>query len=527
MNSSSFFKSKNQQSEKNSSSELADQAQQTEQSKQSQQAQQTEKLHQSYHAQYTQHTYQSPYPQGFQDHQEVRILIIDDEPSIREVLCLTLKDEGFVVQTASNGQEGLQKLRDFTPHIVFLDIWMPGSLDGIDVLTQAKKQFVDTEFIMISGHGSIETAVRSTKLGAWDFIEKPLSMDRILINVSNILHFQQEKTQKKGLLIQFQKNLALVGESPVLVAIKEKITHIGTHNKPVLILGEKGSGSRLVAQNIHFASACAGLPFVELNCANIPVDLFDYEVFGWSQGVLPGQPFEQKGKLELAQGGTLYLAEAHCISESSQYKLVRFLKTKQFQRAGSQVFLSSQTRVIFSSSEGFSILKKPYFTDAVQSSEIGDDSWLDKVEIPALRERQEDIMPLFWHFSDSILREQGVNRKTLSLESQEVLKKYSWPGNLREFRNFVERLYLLTPTESIEVHDLYFAGLPSEGGSAFYQMNFRLARSQFEKQFLVEKLKEFDGNISKTAEAIGLERSYLHRKLKAYGIGIGTGENVL
>jgi len=437
-----------------------------------------------------------------------RILVVDDEAPIREVLLATLKDEGFTVQTASNGEEGLKKLKDFTPQIVFLDIWMPGSLDGVEVLTQAKKQFPETEFVMISGHGTIETAVKSTRLGAWDFIEKPLSMDRILINISNILHFQNEKAQKQGLLAQFKKSIALIGESEPMVNLKHWISQISATDRPVILIGERGSGRRLVAQNIHFASMKAGLSFIELNCANIPSDLFDFEMFGWANGVLPGQIPEQKGRLQLADGGTLYLSEAHLIPQASQYKLAKFLKNKNFQRVGSQESLTVDARIILSLSSDVENLH----------SELKD-AIVDRVRIPALRERSEDLMALFWYFSDSILREEGGSRKTLTLESKELLKKYQWPGNLREFRNFVERLYLLTPTDQIEPHDLYFAGLPSDNGSPFYQLNFRQARAQFEKQFLIEKLKEFDGNISKTAEAIGLERSYLHRKLKAYGIG--------
>lgn len=438
----------------------------------------------------------------------IRILIIDDESPIREVLSASLKDEGFIVQTAASGEEGIKCMRDFTPHIVFLDIWMPGSLDGVEVLTRAKRQFPETEFIMISGHGTIETAVRATRLGAWDFIEKPLSMERILINLSNILQYQFEKAQRQGLVAQFQKNIALVGESQLMRQLKQQISSSGATDNPILLVGEKGSGRRLVAQNIHFASFKAGLSFVEVNCANIPLDLFDFEVFGWANGVLPGQSFEQKGKLQLAQGGTLYLSEANLIPEASQYKLAKFLKMKSFQRVGSQDNTLVDTRLIFSMSADLDSLH----------SELRD-ILKETLLIPALRDRSEDLMALFWHFSDAILREEGVTRKTLTPEAQDQLKKYAWPGNLREFRNFVERLYLLTPTEQIELHDVFFAGLPSDSGSPFYQLNFRQARSQFEKQFLVEKLKEFDGNISKTAEAIGLERSYLHRKLKAYGIG--------
>lgn len=438
----------------------------------------------------------------------VRILVVDDEAPIREVLSASLRDEGYQVQVAGDGEEGLVKMRSFTPHIVFLDIWMPGSLDGVDVLTKAKKQFPETEFIMISGHGTIETAVKATRLGAWDFIEKPLSMDRIMINIGNILHYQNEKAQKQSLLSHLKKNIALVGEAPATVKLKEQISKVGPAPEAILLTGEVGAGRRLVAQNIHFASPRAGLPFIEVNCANIPLDLFDYELFGWSNSILPGQLPEQKGKVELVDSGTLYLSESHCIPVATQKKLLRLVRQGQIQRAGSKEVIPVDLRVIFSTPE----------KNASLDAELLHEGGLKTLYVPALRERAEDLTALYWYFSDSILREEGLSRKTLSSIAVEKLKAYNWPGNLREFRNFVERLYLLTPGDVIEEHDLYFAGLPAEGGSPFYQVNFRQARSQFEKQFLLEKLKEFEGNISKTAEAIGLERSYLHRKLKTYGI---------
>lgn len=437
----------------------------------------------------------------------IRVLIVDDEAPIREVLKATLQDEGYQVLTAQDGQEGLQLMSQFTPHIVFLDIWMPGRLDGIEVLNQAKKQFPETEFLMISGHGTIETAVKATRMGAWDFIEKPLSMDRILINLGNIQQFQSERAQKQSLLTQFRKNLAIIGDARTTTQLKEWISYSGPQDQSLLLKGEMGSGRRLVAQNIHFASPRAGLPFIEVNAANIPIDLFDYEFFGWSNSILPGQVSEQKGKIELADGGTLYISEAHLLPISTQKKLAYFVRTNQFRRAGSQTLIESRTRLMF-------CLTLPQ--DELDAELMG--LLPNQYRIPTLRERIDDLLALFWYFSDTIVREEGVARKVLHADAVALLKSYQWPGNLRELRNFIERLYLLTPAEQIEVHDLHFAGLPSDNGSPFYQVNFRQARAQFEKQFLLEKLKEYEGNISRTAEAIGLERSYLHRKLKIYGI---------
>ncbi len=439
--------------------------------------------------------------------EHIRILIVDDEAPIREVLSASLKDEGYQVVTAKNGEEGLSLIRSFTPQIVFLDIWMPGSLDGIGVLQTAKKQFPDAEYVMISGHGTIETAVKAARMGAWDFIEKPLSIDKILIQIGNIIHFQNEKAQKQILLSHLRKNFALIGDSSPMILLKEQISALAGQGGPICIVGQKGAGRQLVAQNLHFAGPRAGLSFVEILSNNIPLDLFDYEIFGWSNSIIPGQIPEQKGKLELADGGTLFIRDAHLLPVATQKKIYKFIKTGQIQRAGSQEFVSLDVQMMISTSDINQL-----------DDELAREFEKGQIYVPSLRERAKDIAPLFWYFSDIIIREEGVTRKKLSSKALEILQNYNWPGNLRELRNFVERLYLLTPFDQIEEHDLYFSGLPTEENSPYYQINFRQARNQFEKQFIIEKLKEFDGNISKTAEAIGLERSYLHRKLKLFGI---------
>jgi two-component system nitrogen regulation response regulator NtrX len=438
----------------------------------------------------------------------VRILVVDDEAPIREVLSQVLKEESYVVQLASSGEEALMRLEAFRPHITFLDIWMPGALDGLGVLLEAKKRYPDTQFVMISGHGTIETAVKATKMGAWDFIEKPLSMDRIFITISNILHFLEEQNQKKGLLLQLQKTLSLVGSSSAMTKLKESVSELAAKDPlPVLIVGERGSGRRLVGQNIHLRSLRAAGPWLEVSAKNSVPELWDAELWGWKNQALVGHEPSGVGKVSLAEGGSLLVHGVEGLEVSAQQRIAQALRQGRYYPLGASEDQPLDVRWFFvTDSRGLGDL----------SPQLKELCYV--VTVPSLKERPEDIPALFWHFSDQQIRHDGSERKTLSPEALRLLQSYDWPGNLIEFRNFVERLYLLTPSDFIYPHDLYFAGLPVKGSAAYAELDFRSARAQFERHFLQEKLKEFDGNISKTAEAIGLERSYLHRKLKSYGI---------
>ena len=280
-----------------------------------------------------------------------KILIIDDEAPIRDILSASLRDEGYQVSLAHNGESGIQAIRDFQPDIVFLDIWMPGKYDGIEVLTLASKEFPNVAFVMISGHGTIETAVKATKLGAWDFIEKPLSMDKILIVISNVLSFQQQKEEKTLLLNKLRKSIAIVGEAPTMVQAKQIIARVAPTQSWVLIQGEAGSGKELVAQNIHYMSTRASRPFVEINCGGIPEDLLDSEIFGIEKGAMPGVERMKKGKLDLAQGGTLYIAEICEMNLEVQGKLLIYLNSKKYSRVGGHELIENDVRVIAASSK--------------------------------------------------------------------------------------------------------------------------------------------------------------------------------
>lgn len=453
-----------------------------------------------------------------------KVLIVDDELPIREVLSASLRDEGHTVVTASDGESGMKAMRDHQPEIVFLDIWMPGSLDGIEVLTTARKQFPQMEFVMISGHGTIETAVKATKLGAWDFIEKPLSMDKISIVISNVIQYQQEREEKTALLNKLRKSIALLGETPKMVALKQMIARSAPQQSWILLFGERGSGKELVAQNIHYMSPRASRPFIEINCSAIPEDLIDTELFGFEKGAFAGADRTIKGKLELAQGGTVFLNDIADLSLKAQEKLLRILQERKFQRVGGSEFVEIDIRLIAAT--------KADLENEIRAGKFLGDLFhrinVVSFNVPPLREHAEDIPVLVEHFSDHVSKDAGFNKKTFSPQAKELMAGHFWPGNVRELKNFIERVYILTPEETVDVHDLRFAGL-SAGVAGGVEMTdlptFREARSKFEKEYLLKKIQENNGNISRTAEVIGLERSYLHRKIKAFGIEVQKGSD--
>ncbi len=447
-----------------------------------------------------------------------RILIIDDEAPIREVLAASLKDENYIVETAADGALGLQKIKEFQPEVVFLDIWMPGEMDGMDVLALAAKAYPQIDFIMISGHGTIETAVKATKLGAWDFIEKPLSMDKIYITVQNVLQLQAQKQEKLTLLHRLRKNIALMGDSVPMMELKQLIAKVAPLDEPVVLQGEDGSGKNMVAQNIHYTSPRAGRPWVEINCKSVAAELIELEIFGYEAGAIAGAQAAHKGKLELSDGGTLYLDEVTELPGHVQDKLLQFLKTKSFTRYGGRQKISSDVRILVST-------QRHLFQEVQQgrfNQELLDLLCVQFFPIPPLRHHPEDIASLVRYFSDSMAHQTGLALKSFSEEAMDLMLKYAWPGNVRELKNFIERVYILTPGDFVDAHDLRFAGLPPSTSSSTSETNeegtFREARARFEKDYLLKKIAENQGNISRTAESIGLERSYLHRKMKSYGI---------
>lgn len=451
------------------------------------------------------------------DVHQTRILVVDDEEAIRGVLSASLKDEGYLVETAEDGNSALQAISQFRPNIVLLDIWMPGDIDGIEVLRRAKVNAPSCHFIMMSGHGTIETAVKSTKLGAWDFVEKPLSIDKISILIQNILNFQSERNEKLALLSKLRRNIALIGDSPAMKDLKQMISRVAPTQSWVLITGENGTGKELVAQNIHYLSSRASRPFVDINCAAIPSELIESELFGYEKGAFTGADRQKKGRFDHAHGGTLFLDEIGEMSPEAQAKLLRILQEKKFQRVGGSETIEVDVRVIAATNRNLE--------NDIKAGRFREDLYhrlnVIPVHMPSLKERKEDIAALVNHFGETFVREGGYGKKIFSDQAYDRMQGYGWPGNVRELRNFVERLYILTPGDFVDVHDLKIAGLQSDTGGQFNtESSFRKARAEFEKEFLIQKINENGGNISKTAEAIGLERSYLHRKIKAYGLDI-------
>jgi len=480
-------------------------------------------MNQNSHPNSTQNLIQNANARLHEAKMKTKILIIDDEAPIRQILSESLKDEGFEVLAAPDGPTGLQVLSEFAPHICFLDIWMP-KMDGIEVLTQAVPKFPETNFIMISGHGTIETAVKATKIGAWDFIEKPLSLDKIGLVIEHVLKFRSEKEEKQALLNKLRKNIALVGESKSLQKVREQITTVAKNAQPVMVCGEVGTGRQLISQNIHFMSARASRSLAEINCSTLPQDLIEIELFGIEKGALPGIEKTRKGKLELIDGGTVVIEELEEMPMVLQEKLIQFLKTQVIKRVGSSDEIKTNVRLILTSSLPLVQLQ----THVKIHPELLNLTAAQTIAVEPLRDRQEDILPLIMHFSDLIAKQMASFRKTISEQGIKLLHKHAWSGNVRELKNFIERVYILTPSDYVDVHDLRFAGLndkkESFGSSeAHLEMStFREARAEFEKEYLIKKIEENGGNISKTAETIGLERSYLHRKIKAYGIEVNS-----
>jgi two-component system, NtrC family, nitrogen regulation response regulator NtrX len=448
---------------------------------------------------------------------EDKILIIDDEKSICEVLSAALQDEGYVVETAENGELGLQKIESFKPAVVLLDVWMPGKYDGIAVLKVAKERQVFCDFIVMSGHGTIETALQATRLGAWDFVEKPISLDKISILIKNIIAFQRERQEKKNLLNRLRENIAIVGNSEESKQIKQLVVKIAPTAHWLLLQGEIGTGKELVANNIHFLSPRAGYSLIDVKCSQIPVDLIEGELFGYEEGSLVGSKEERFGKMDLAHRGTLFLDDVDALPMPVQEKIYRYLQTSKIQRRGGSKSIELDVRVVAATAKNLQA--------EVQAGRFHQDLYerlnLMPLKIPSLRERPKDIEALTQYFSSKVAASGGYHFKTFTTQAMELLLKYEWPGNVRELKNFIERIYILTPDDSVDIHDMKFAGLKAGATPSYAEFgSFREARAQFEKEYITTKINEYEGNISKTAESIGLERSYLHRKIKSFGMDV-------
>ncbi len=453
------------------------------------------------------------------------ILIIDDEQDIRAALRGIFEDEGWQVAEAGNGTEGLAMALDGDYDLIFLDIWMPG-MDGMGVLSSLREKGVDTPVIMISGHGNIETAVMALKTGAFDFIEKPLSLQNTLVAAGKALELSLLKRENRELRsrIRSEGPPAIIGSSPGIVRLRELIAQVAPTEAWVLITGENGTGKEVAARAIHTASRRAGREMVCVNCAAIPEELIESELFGHEKGAFTGADKAKKGKFELADKGTLFLDEIADMSLKTQAKILRILQEQKFERVGGTKTFKVDVRVIAATNKDL--------TREMQEGRFRQDLYyrlnVFPVTVPALRERAEDIPAMIEYFSQLMIEEQSLKPVTLDNEALGVLMRYAWPGNVRELRNFVERIYILYQGRRVDVSMLppeYRAGasldilaMVPEGVT-----DFKEARARFEEAFLRRELARSDGSVARLAEIIGLERTYLYRKLKTYGIGVDEG----
>jgi len=443
------------------------------------------------------------------------ILIIDDEPAIQSTLRGVLEDEGYRVSAVGSGRQAIELLADEMPDLVFLDVWMPG-LDGLDTLVQIKSLRPETTIVMISGHATIETAVKATRLGAYDFIEKPLSLEKTLLTVSRALDHARLARENASLRSRLGQRLEIIGDSPVMRRLREHIATAAPSNGRVLIQGENGSGKELVARAIHGLSARRDRPFVEVNCAAIPEELIESELFGHEKGAFTGAVARRRGRFELADGGTLFLDEIGDMSLKTQAKVLRALEEQSFERVGGRDKVKIDVRVIAATNRDLAALLGHGFREDLYYRLN-----VIPIEVPPLRERREDIPLLIDHFIRIFCAENGKRPKTLSGEALAYFLNYDWPGNVRELRNLVERLVIMAPGDVIGVDDVPAPVRPKDAPPAATEQaerSLREARDGFERAFIVAELRANDWNMTRTAERLGIERSHLYRKLKAYGI---------
>ncbi len=450
------------------------------------------------------------------------ILIIDDEASIREALSGILTDEGFLALGAASAEEGLQLLDEKNIDLVMLDIWMPG-MDGLEALKLIKQRF-DLPVIMISGHGTIETAVQATRIGAYDFIEKPLSYDKIILSVNKGVQLACLERENRLLRESGPVVINITGTSPPITKLLEQIERVAPTEAWVLIRGGHGTGKELVAQTIHRHSLRNSHPMIAVNCAAIPEELIESVLFGHVKGSFTGATENKKGKFDQANGSTLFLDEIGDMSLKSQAKVLRILQEQKFERVGGSRTIEVDVRVLAATNKNLE--------EEIEAGNFRADLFyrlnVVPIAVPDLLDRREDIPLLVEEFIHQFSRK-GIGRKQFAAEALELLQRHSWPGNVRELRNLVERLVIMSPGDRIEVKDVaLFLGnapllpLPSQPAGPGYQhiASFKEARRQFEKEYLQAKLQENDGNISKTAELIGMERSHLHKKVKALDITV-------
>ncbi|HEY6767503.1 MAG TPA: sigma-54 dependent transcriptional regulator [Candidatus Sulfotelmatobacter sp.] len=445
-----------------------------------------------------------------------KILIVDDEAGIREALTGALTDEGYSVSSVDSGEACLDLLRKVAFDLVLLDIWLPG-IDGLDTLEKIRAADNAPEVVMISGHGNIETAVRATKLGAYDFLEKPLTLDKTLILIKNAIESKKLWRENADLKKQLHTRSTIVGDSIPMKALRQQIGLMAPTNGRVLIYGESGTGKELVARAIHAQSLRKEEAFVEVNCAAIPEDLIESELFGHYKGSFLGATANKEGKFQKANGGTLFLDEVGDMSLKTQSKVLRTLDEQRFTPLGREEMITVDARVIASTNKDLEeeIIRGNFREDLFYRLNV------IPFYVPPLRERKEDI-PLFArHFLKDLAATYGRRPREITDDAIDALMRYSWPGNIRELRNLIERIVIMNPTitrfERKHLPPLvYRDGGRRSSGAEFSSLH--QARDAYERDYILKKLDESHGNVSRAAEVLGLERSHLYRKMKTLGI---------
>jgi two-component system nitrogen regulation response regulator NtrX len=439
------------------------------------------------------------------------ILVVDDEESILETLSGILEDEGYDVSTASSGEKALAQFDEISPDVVLLDVWMPGK-DGIETLKLIREKNREVCVIMISGHSKIDTAVDALKLGAYDFLEKPLSLEKVLVLVRNALEKQRLEKENIALRNSISREWEIIGKSPSMLELKERITKAAASQGRVMIIGESGSGKELVARALHNGSDRSKRDFIEVNCAAIPHELIESELFGHEKGSFTGAFESKKGKFELAHEGTLFLDEIGDMSFATQAKVLRVIETQEFQRVGGSKKIKVNVRIVAATNKDLE--------EEIKNSQFREDLYFRlnviPMFVPSLRERKDDIPLLVDYFLKSFARLYGQKIKKVSKTTLRTLMEYDWPGNVRELKNTIERFVIMHASDVIDVKDIQ----PIRGFKSDYSSfkTLRDAREQFEKDFILKKLQENNWNVSKTAEELEIERSNLHRKIKSLGI---------
>jgi two-component system nitrogen regulation response regulator NtrX len=446
------------------------------------------------------------------------ILVVDDEPGVRKALAGVLQDEGYEVETVASGEACLERMTRGPVDLIILDVWLPG-MDGLATLARLRERQIDAQVVLISGHGNIESAVRAIKMGAFDFVEKPLSLEKTALVVRNALRQRRLEAENLALRARVDRSRVMVGDSDALRQLREQVSMAAPTNGRVLIYGENGTGKELVARTVHALSRRRAGAFVEVNCAAIPEELIESELFGHVRGAFTGAVADRRGKFEVADGGTIFLDEIGDMSLKTQAKVLRVLQEQTLEVVGGTSRVNVDVRVLAATNKDLQ--------SEIRAGRFREDLYFRlnviPIFVPPLRERIDDLPLLADHFMAEFAREYGKRIKSFEPAAVSALQRYAWPGNVRELRNVIERLMIMAPGDVITVADLGFSDPAAlrrtdPGDAPNGRATLHEARDRFERDLILRTLAEQQGNMSRTAEVLGVERSNLYRKMKSFGI---------